>query len=47
MSFITTLRKIAALHLRKWAGALLRAAQRIDPLPSTTPTPALAPDRLT
>lgn len=33
--------------LRALAGALLAAAQRIDPLPSTNPTPASTPDRLT
>lgn len=47
MSFMSTLRKVAALRLRKWAGHILQAAQRIDPLPSTNPTPALTPDRLT
>lgn len=36
-----------AAEMREFAGALLAAAQRIDPLPSTTPTPALTPDQLT
>lgn len=47
MRFMSALRKFAALSLRKWAGYLLQAAQRIDPLPSTNPTPALTPDQLT
>ena len=36
-----------AARARAIAGALLRAAQHIDPLPSTTPNPASTPDRLT
>ena len=39
--------RITPEDARALAGALLAAAQRIDPLPSTKPTPALTPDQLT
>ena len=36
-----------ASDMRKLAGFLLARAQHIDPLPATTPNPAMAPDQLT
>lgn len=39
--------KSTAVGMRKVAGALLAAAQHIDPLPSTKPTSTSTPDQLT
>ena len=39
--------RITPEDARAIAGALLRAAQHIDPLPATTTNPASTPDQLT